>query len=229
MHGMFETLTLGGAIARDHRAAAVFTRYGLDCCCDGRRTIAEACRIQGINPAALYDELRAASEAPDPGDDIAGWPVARVIDRIIMHHHTYVRNRAPIIAAYLAKSLATPGRSHHELQRIGQWFGELVEDLFLHMEYEEQQVFPGLLRLARAHGPAVAGLAQTIAVAEEDHRRTGAALQTIRVLSDDYTHRQLLVRRGAPAMRHCRTSSATCTSTCTWRTTYSSLRRRALR
>ena len=83
MNGMFETLALGDAVARDHRAAAVLSRYGLDFCCDGRRTIAEACRSQGVNPALLYDELRAASEVPDPGDDIAGWPVARVIDRIV--------------------------------------------------------------------------------------------------------------------------------------------------
>jgi hypothetical protein len=34
--------------------------------------------------------LRTASESLDPDDDMARWPLDRVIDRIVRVHHAYV-------------------------------------------------------------------------------------------------------------------------------------------
>jgi regulator of cell morphogenesis and NO signaling len=156
-------------------------------CCGGRRTIVEACQTGGVNLAELYEELRAASETPDPDDDMARWPLDRIIDRIVRVHHAYVRGRAPIIDAYLAKAVSTHGRSHHELQRIRQLFGELVEDLERHMEQEESVVFPGILSQDTVDEGSSEAVEGAIALAEEEHRGVSATLQMIRVLADDFT------------------------------------------
>ncbi len=54
--------TLAGAV-RDHAACAtVFLRHHLDYCCHGKRTIADACREGGLDPARIVAELEQVIE-----------------------------------------------------------------------------------------------------------------------------------------------------------------------
>lgn len=40
--------------------AAVLRSYGIDTCCGGTRTVAEAAKVAGLDPAALVHELEQA-------------------------------------------------------------------------------------------------------------------------------------------------------------------------
>jgi regulator of cell morphogenesis and NO signaling len=57
-----ESTTVGDIVAGDFRAAAVFERFGIDFCCGGRRSVAEACRTAAADPAEVIDALGALSE-----------------------------------------------------------------------------------------------------------------------------------------------------------------------
>ena len=55
--------TVGDIVAADFRAAAVFEQFGIDFCCGGRRSLADACRAAAADPAAV---VRALDALPAP-------------------------------------------------------------------------------------------------------------------------------------------------------------------
>ncbi len=48
---------IGEYVAEDYRTAQIFSKYGIDFCCKGNRTINEVCEIIGIKEEILLDEL----------------------------------------------------------------------------------------------------------------------------------------------------------------------------
>jgi regulator of cell morphogenesis and NO signaling len=59
--GMSLETTVNAVIARHPRTIAVFNEYGIDGCCGGEMTIADAAREQGLAPAVLMHVLRRAA------------------------------------------------------------------------------------------------------------------------------------------------------------------------
>ena len=52
-----EISTIGDFVVRDFRTAAVFSKFNIDFCCKGQRTIDEVCAKENINEADLLKEL----------------------------------------------------------------------------------------------------------------------------------------------------------------------------
>ena len=52
-----ENQIIGEIVAQDYRSASVFKKYGIDFCCQGNRTIYEACTSEKINPESVMDDL----------------------------------------------------------------------------------------------------------------------------------------------------------------------------
>jgi len=186
--------TVGDIVARDYRAAAVFEKHGIDFCCGGAVTLAAACAEQGLDPAALADELEASRSAPAGGDaDYAAWTLTRLIDYIKAVHHASVRADAPQTAAYARKIADVHGDRHPELARIVTVFDETTTRLLAHLDDEEQVVFPAI---KRAEAAGRAGSAPSAADAEavargvealvREHEEVGAALHEIRDLAMGY-------------------------------------------
>ena len=50
-----EKTTIGEYVAKDFRTAAVFSKYGIDFCCKGNRTIEEACDKKNIDTTVLQE------------------------------------------------------------------------------------------------------------------------------------------------------------------------------
>ena len=44
MNELLGTATIGDIVATDFRTAGIFERFGIDFCCGGRRSLADACR-----------------------------------------------------------------------------------------------------------------------------------------------------------------------------------------
>ena len=86
-----EITTIGDFVAKDFRTAAIFTKYGIDFCCKGQRTIDEVCTKKNINEANLLDELNAVMATKnDSGIDFNSWPLDLLIDYIEKTHHRFV-------------------------------------------------------------------------------------------------------------------------------------------
>lgn len=194
MHHISGATPLGDIVAHDLRTGAVFNRHGLDFCCGGRITLADACRTREIDPDVLLAELRAVGRDPDPPVDVTTWPVEQVIERIVGRHHAYVRRQIPVITAYLERLVVHHGEGAPELSRLAMMFGELAGDLERHMQREELVLFPFIEAMAAAERtqsappPAPFGsVTNPIRVMEDEHQSVAAELWLMRVLSNGYT------------------------------------------
>src|SRR5690606_4765304 len=80
--------TVGSIVAEDYRAAAVLTKYGIDFCCKGGRSVQEVCEKKNINPEKLAEDITAllARDAKD-ADDVRAWPVDQLADHVETVHH----------------------------------------------------------------------------------------------------------------------------------------------
>ena len=185
--------TVGEIVAADFRTATVFERFGIDFCCGGRRSLADASRAAGADPDAVIAALDVLSPAVETEDDVTRWPLPRLIDFIVSTHHAYVRSAMPAIARYLITLDEVHGSRHPELSRVAAHFDQMRGDLEQHMLKEEQVLFPYVRDLAerpescgRMRSP-FGTVENPIRMMEREHREAADALRTIRELTRGYT------------------------------------------
>ena len=185
--------TVGDVVTRDLRSAAVFSRYGIDFCCGGRRTIEEACRGVGRDPEVVLRELAGLATNGDVPEDRSAWSPTRMLDHVLEHHHPYVRRQIPMIEEYLTKLIVRHGATRPELLRALELFGGLARDLEHHMEKEERILFPYICALIAARA-ANAPLPQTpfgtiqnpVRMMEAEHQQAGQDLWLLRALTNGF-------------------------------------------
>ena len=186
--------TVGDIVAADFRTAGVFERFGIDFCCGGRRSLAEACRSAAADPEAVVRALEALPSVEPRSGEAAAWPIDRLIDHIEAAHHTYVRAALPRIAGYLRKLVEVHGVRHSELALAAAAFDRMRGDLEQHLVKEEQVLFPYLRDLAD-HALQPCGVLacpfgtveNPIRMMEREHRVAGDELRMVRELTRDYT------------------------------------------
>jgi len=189
----FETATVGEIVATDFRAATVFEGFGIDFCCGGRRSLADACRSAAADPADVMRALNALSQSTAPDDDMSRRSADELIDYIVTTHHAYVRQALPAIGHHLAKLQEVHGERHPELARIASVFHELGAELTQHLAKEEQVLFPYVRDLAERAAQGYVGrfspfgtVENPIRMMEREHRDAADALRIIRELTGGY-------------------------------------------
>jgi regulator of cell morphogenesis and NO signaling len=190
----FESATVGQIVADDFRAAAVFDRFGIDFCCDGRQSLPDACRKAAVSPDVVVRQLEALDAAGHIDDDVARLPLDRLIDHIVSVHHVYVREALPRITGYLRKLVEVHGGRHAELALVAAAFDRLGSELKQHLIKEERVLFPHLRDLAE-HGEGYCARVMSpfgsvenpIRMMEREHRDAGDELEMIRELTSNYT------------------------------------------
>ena len=179
-------------LAITHPAAlSVFTKYNIDYCCGGNRSLEEACTRIGLNPEKIKQEIFSAP-AHDSGLPlrVERWSAALLADYIVQNHHQYVRLAIPEIEALLEKVCAAHGDDNIELLNIQQDFNDLAEELLNHMAKEEVALFPAIKRLESHNDPdhpLTDTLKMPIMMMEHEHVVAGELMKSIRHLSNNYT------------------------------------------
>ena len=192
MSESFEGATVGEIVATDFRTAEVFEQFGIDFCCGGRQSVAEACRTAAADPEAVERALQALPPADEQDDgDVTRRPLDRLIDHILVTHHAYVRSALPTVTRYLAKLVDVHGARHPELVRVAASFDQLSRDLLQHMMKEEHVLFPYIRELATVTdgrpSPSPFGTVENpIRMMEREHREAGDELRLIRELTNGF-------------------------------------------
>ena len=185
--------TVGDVVAADFRTAEVFEQFGIDFCCSGRRSLADACRAAAANPDTVARAIEALPPVIQTEDDVTQWPIPKLIDFIVSTHHAYVRSALPSITRHLAKLNEVHGSRHPELSRVAAYFEQVRCDLEQHMLKEEQVLFPYVRDIAecgdgcgRTQSP-FGTVENPIRMMEREHQEVGDAMRVIRELTRGYT------------------------------------------
>lgn len=174
--------------------AGVLEKYGLDFCCQGARSLDEACRMKNLDTQTVLEELK-ATFTDEPGfNRYQKWELPFLCEYIVHHHHSYVKEALPLIREHLTKVIAVHSLRHAELHRVGAIFFKVAQELEMHMIKEEQVLFPYISEMDRARRdnkplpPAHFGsVGHPIARMQEEHEFAGESMDMIRELLRDYT------------------------------------------
>jgi regulator of cell morphogenesis and NO signaling len=129
---------IGELVAQDYRTASVFKKYGIDFCCQGNRTIQDACDKKNIDSNTVVNDLeRVIKEQSNDATDYKSWPLELLADHIEKRHHRYVEHKILEIQPYLNKICRVHGERHPELFEILQHFNASAGELTAHMKKEE--------------------------------------------------------------------------------------------
>lgn len=190
-----EKTTIGEYVANDFRTAAVFSKYGIDFCCKGNRTIAEACEKKDINPDQLLELLNTVlTSKNDNSIDFKTWPLDLLADYIEKTHHRYVEEKTQTLLPFLNKLCKVHGANHPELFEINDLFMGCAGELAQHMKKEELMLFPFIKKMAKAAlseeqiaKPQFGTVQNPIAMMMAEHETEGDRFVKIAALTNNYT------------------------------------------
>lgn len=177
--------TLGELVADAPGRAAVLDRLGLDYCCHGDRTLADACATAGLDPDAVAVDLDQTGVTAAP-DEFPHEPAA-LAAHIEATHHAYLHAELPALEALADKVAGVHGQRHPELADVRQLVTELRADLEPHLMKEERVLFPAIRALASGVREFPFGtVANPIRMMRVEHDRAGELLAQLRATTNGY-------------------------------------------
>ncbi len=188
------TSTLRTIALENPATIRLFEQLHLDYCCGGNRPLAEVCAEKGIAVEALLDALAKADNNYGGEPDLALAAPTDLIQHIVQTHHAYIRNELPRLQAMSERVAAKHGKAHPETIFIDGHLRQLAEELLLHLNKEEQILFPYIIGLERSHSEnasapnACFGSVQfPIQAMMHEHAEAGTLMEEMRSAAGDYT------------------------------------------
>ena len=186
---------IGELVAKDYRTASVFKKYSIDFCCQGNRTIEEACVKKNIDTKKVLEDLVAMMESKSESTtDYQSWPLDLLADYIEKKHHRYVQEKTLEIQPYLDKICKVHGERHPELLKIKEEFNASAGELAAHMKKEELILFPFIRKMTQAKMENIkvdaahfGTVINPIQMMMDEHTVEGNRFRKIEELSNNYT------------------------------------------
>ncbi|MDN3492267.1 iron-sulfur cluster repair di-iron protein [Winogradskyella bathintestinalis] len=185
---------IGQYVADDFRTAAIFSKYKIDFCCNGNRSVFEACDKKGIDPNQVLDELDTLIQTKtDQSIDYNAWPIDLLAEYIEKKHHRYVEEKIPVLRQFLEKLCRVHGERHPELFKINELFTASAGELASHMKKEELILFPFVKKMVEAklengvvQSPQFGTVENPIAMMKHEHDTEGERFRQIAELTNNY-------------------------------------------
>jgi regulator of cell morphogenesis and NO signaling len=173
----------------------IFESIGIDYCCGGGKSLAEACSASGLSVEQVAAQLEEALNIPPIAED-CHWltcPLPELTDHIIEKHHAFSRRQLPVLIALAAKVNMRHGANRPELAKLHELVDALARELSTHMMKEENILFPIFRRLQETadhgysfDGQTAEGLLRPIQHMMEDHDDAGKLLRAIRNVTNGF-------------------------------------------
>lgn len=188
--------TVGQIALNVSGAQRIFEQFGIDYCCGGQQTLAEACQQRSVPLDRVLDSLVEAEAWQQLAGTAPDWQqesLTGLQQFIVETHHEFTRQELARLEKLFAKVSAAHGSRHPELMRLQALFLELKEELLPHMLKEEQVLFPYVARLeeaAQAGQPAPPAFFGTVnhpvRMMMSEHDAAGDLLKALRQTAGDY-------------------------------------------
>lgn len=181
MEATYLDRSLGDIASGVPGATRVFHDFGIDYCCSGAMTLAEAAHAGMLDVTAVVARLRALEGNVADARDWRTVPAAELIDHLVNRYHERHREQLPeLIRLSLRVEMVHAGKPGcptglaHALEN-------LMHELETHMLKEERVLFPMLSQGMHEQ----AGAPITVMRMEHDHH--GESLDNIMQITDDLT------------------------------------------
>jgi regulator of cell morphogenesis and NO signaling len=178
-------------------ATRIFEKLGIDYCCGGNRTLAEASRAVRI---PVEEVVRSLTNPPEPEAatiPLTDWQqesLTALTTFIVDQHHQFTRHELTRLQPLLKKVQAVHGQNHSELRRLQELFDHLNEDLTTHLLKEEQVLFPWVAKMEEAVSaglpvppPFFKTVRNPVRLMMAEHETVGDLLREMRQVTSDYT------------------------------------------
>ena len=192
---LMTSTTIGEYVAQDFRTAALFSKYHIDFCCKGNKTLEEVCNAKKLDIHKIETEIDAILSTTTGAEiDFKSFSPTLLIDYILETHHVYVEEKVPVLFLYLDKLCKVHGEKHPELFEINNLFKISGGELLNHLKKEEIILFPFIKQMTNAlknnetiEQPQFGAVENPIAMLKHDHEMEGDLFAKISVLTNDYT------------------------------------------
>jgi regulator of cell morphogenesis and NO signaling len=178
--------TVGELVAERPGRSRVFQNFKIDFCCQGARTLREACERKNVPLPDMIAQLEAElADKSAPKDNPATLPTAELADYIIKKHHGFLYRELPRLHAMSERVAHVHGGHTPSLVEMFHVFQGVELELFDHMRKEEEVLFPavvGMTRGEKAPGPLDAPIDCML----HEHEEVGAGLEKLRELSHGF-------------------------------------------
>jgi len=178
--------TVGELVAERPGRSRVFQAFQIDFCCQGGKTLREACAKREVSLESVLDQLEAElTSGGEPDFNPAELPPAELADYIVEKHHGFLRQELPRLQTMAARVATVHGGHTPSLVEVHQVFENLFAELDSHMMKEEQILFPAVKAMSRGD-VAPMPLDGPIACMIHEHEDAGAALARLNELTSGY-------------------------------------------
>lgn len=183
--------TVGSLVARQPALSRAFEAAGIDYCCGGKKSLAQACRDKNVDPDRILESLRKIAESPASSSTFKPLTASltELADHIEQTHHRYLQSELPRLDRLTAKVASVHGGHDPRLQEVRRIFLQMAQELSLHAMKEEQVLFPMIRKLELGVADRTfhcGSIANPIRQMEREHDEAGDALAQLRALTDDY-------------------------------------------
>ncbi|MBS1788430.1 MAG: iron-sulfur cluster repair di-iron protein [Acidobacteria bacterium] len=175
-------------------ATRIFEQLGIDYCCGGGKTLADACDRVHVPIEQVVSELESATQSKESA--AADWQTKSLTDlsaHIVDTHHFFTKQELIRLERLLDKVCSRHAQNHPELDSLREIFSQLKQDLIPHMLREEQVLFPYIARMEEAvtnHReipPPFFGTVQNpVRMMATEHDTAGDLLRELRQISGNY-------------------------------------------
>lgn len=167
----------------------VFEKLGIDYCCGGQRSVAEAVREKGATLEEIAQAVESASE-PAQEKDWTQATLTELADHIEAVYHTFLKSELPRLSDLFMRVLEAHEEKHgRTLLPLRDTYESLQTELESHMLKEEQVLFPMIRTREASASPEVMGfpIEAPISVMEQEHLSAANALASMRQITGNYS------------------------------------------
>jgi len=178
--------TVGELVAERPGRSRIFQAAQIDFCCQGSRTLREACERKGIAADTIVEQLEAElADKTAFAKNPAELQPCELINYIVTTHHDYLRSELPRLHKMAERVAQVHGGHTPALVEVFQVFGGMENELNAHILKEEQILFPVIAALCRNESIPMP-LDGPIACMMHEHDDAGAALGRLHELTHSF-------------------------------------------
>lgn len=189
------TQSIRQIVTNQSSAAAVLERFEIDLCTQADNSLGQACADLRLSVDQVLEKLSdaAANESGAAPAEIATYSLNRIIQHIVRTHHQYVRRELPRLIEIAQRVARKKGDRAPALAEVNSLLGQLRDEMFAHLEKEEQILFPFIAEMEQNAGSGLAPracfrtVAHPVSMMIQEHESAEGLVARIRDLTDGFT------------------------------------------